>query len=486
MSPVNLETEESPVIELKCPTHGDWFRGVDMSLNQSHLFISNSRVVRKHLRKATASAKARPARIPDIIQHIVAAFESDSHIQQNLIVAIERLAFNDSDPASAANLCLASIRAIGQSNKSAALNISYSVTEKAFDDRVYRTMIRYHEKLGQFRAPLVLLECMPATPWVKQKKEELQSHDIDVDAVTRSEIIFLQLAKAHKDKLTSDMDPTPKLQIHKRRRYRSLLDIPITAWNFRSLLHRMVSRDIRLKYQKSILGWFWAVIEPLALTLTFLFLFEILLTRPEQYRPLNILVGIMVWGSFSFIMNRGTRFLEDNIGTIQRVSLPRQIFLLNIAGTAMTTLCLNLIAVIPLLVYYELVPTIRILYLPLSMFLITLYAVGITLFTSTMQTKWRDVSQIVRVGVRIGFYFTPVFYTLDMLVGSRVPPEYITPYLLFNPMAIFLTMARSAFTGQPLGVDNYLLMAGVIQAVALFILGSYWFRKKQDEAVKYL
>jgi len=485
--PQKYVTGETTVTELKCWPRGECLEGSSMDLGQSHLFISNSKTVRKHLRKATARAKARPASISDITSHIVNAYESDRHIQQNLIIAVERLAHYDNDTSSAANLCIASIKATRAIfNKLAALNIAYSITEEAFDEKVYRIMIRYHEALEQPKAALTLLQCMPSSQWTEQKEEVLQSMSTADLVVTRSEIIFNQFSKAHMDRVTSDIDSTSDPVTQQRQSHSPLLDIPMAVWCYGTLLYRMVSRDIRLKYQKSILGWLWAIIEPLALTLTFLFLFEVLLAPPEQYRPLNILVGIMVWGSFSYIMLRGTRFLEDNIGTIQRVSLPRQIFLLNISGTAMTTLGLNLIAVIPLLVYYELVPTIRFLYLPLSMFLITLYAIGITLFTSTMQTKWRDVSHVVVVAIRIGFYFTPVFFTLDTLIGSRIPSEYIATYLLINPMAIFLTMARSAFTGQPLGVDNYLLLAGVIQAVALFILGSYWFRKKQDLAVKYL
>jgi ABC-type polysaccharide/polyol phosphate export permease len=73
-----------------------------------------------------------------------------------------------------------------------------------------------------------------------------------------------------------------------------------------------------------------------------------------------------------------------------------------------------------------------------------------------------------------------------MLMKSRIPPDYLSTYLLLNPMAIFLTMSRSAFTNQPLGVDSMMVAASVAHALVIYCIGSYWFRKKNDTAVKYL
>jgi ABC-type polysaccharide/polyol phosphate export permease len=120
------------------------------------------------------------------------------------------------------------------------------------------------------------------------------------------------------------------------------------------------------------------------------------------------------------------------------------------------------------------------------MLLISIYGISLTLFTSTLQTKWRDVNQFVVVAVRIGFYFSPVFYTMQMLAESRIPPDYLTAYLLLNPIAVFLTMARSAFTSAPLGVDTWIVIASIIHVLILYVAGSYWFRKNENEAVKYL
>ena len=248
----------------------------------------------------------------------------------------------------------------------------------------------------------------------------------------------------------------------------------------------MVSRDIRQKYHKSILGWVWAMLEPLALTITFLFLHEIMSSKSVPYRPLNIMIGILFWSAFTQLVNNGTRFLESNVSFIQKVSIPREVFLLGTCGFSIATLLLNMLALIPLVIYYELIPTEKIVLLPVTILLIVLYGLGIAMFTSILQVKWRDTGQIVTVTTRVGFYFTPVFYTIDMLTLSRIPSEYLSIYLVANPMSVFLTMARTSITSQPLGIEPIFILIAVLEAVVFFIIGSYWFQKKQDKAVKYL
>jgi ABC-2 type transport system permease protein len=248
----------------------------------------------------------------------------------------------------------------------------------------------------------------------------------------------------------------------------------------------MIRRDLDVKYQKSILGWVWGIIEPLALTVTFLFLFDILSASTSRYMPLNIMIGIIIWSGFGQIMLRGTKSLEANTAILQRVKLPRQIFLLNIAGTAIVTVSLNILAIIPLLIYYQIVPTWKIILFPLSLILVALYAVSVSLFTSIIQTKWRDVSHFVTVAIRIGFYFTPVFFTLEMLINGRIPPEFLTAYLILNPIAIYLSMARTAFTNESIDIGVEFYWISVLHLTILYCLSSYWFSKNENKAVKYL
>jgi ABC-type polysaccharide/polyol phosphate export permease len=269
-----------------------------------------------------------------------------------------------------------------------------------------------------------------------------------------------------------------------------LLGAPIMMFrNARSrqrLIRQMISRDLRLKYHKSIFGWLWSLIEPLTLTITFWLMFEILSVSSEQYRPLNILVGIMIWTAFGRTISQGTRSLENNSGIIQRVAVPREIFIHSIVGVSLVTLFLNLLVVIPLMAWYGLKPGVHILYLPLAVIMLTSLSMGISFFTSILQSRWRDFTHLINLIVRIGFYLSPVFYTLEMMKGGRIPEQYIETYLWLNPMAVILTLAKCSFTGQELGFDYIQIAGSFTQIMLILFLGTIWFIRKERKAVKYL
>ncbi len=255
---------------------------------------------------------------------------------------------------------------------------------------------------------------------------------------------------------------------------------------YRHLMRHFISRDLKTRYHGSIIGWGWSIAEPLALTITFYILFAILSDSTDPYRPFNILMGILAWSFFARTLTRGTTSLQRNSGLIQRIYFPREIFVFSQAGFQLVQLLLSMIVIIPLLYHYELMPTIQILYFPLAIILMGMFGVGIAFFTSIIQTKVRDMEHIVTVTLRIGFYLSPVFYNLDMITGSRIPAEYSDIYLYANPLATYLTMMRCAFTGQPLGIDEFNLFVTITTTVVIFLLGSMYFMRKERKAVKNL
>ena len=255
---------------------------------------------------------------------------------------------------------------------------------------------------------------------------------------------------------------------------------------YRHLLRHFISRDLKTRYHGSIIGWGWSIAEPLALTVTFYILFAILSDSTDPYRPFNILMGILTWSFFAKTLTRGTTSLQRNSGLIQRIYFPREIYIFSQTGFQLVQLLLSMIVIIPLLYHYGLAPTIQILYFPLAVLLIAMFASGLAFFTSIIQTKVRDMEHIVTVALRIGFYLSPVFYNLDMITGGRIPVEYTDLYLYANPMATYLTMMRCAFTGQPLGIDEFNLAVTISSTVLIYLLGSMYFTRKERKAVKNL
>ena len=255
---------------------------------------------------------------------------------------------------------------------------------------------------------------------------------------------------------------------------------------YKELVKHFIFRDLKVKYHNSIIGYGWSVLEPLALTITFYILFAILSDDTDPYRPLTILIGILAWSLFAKTLTMGTVGLQRNSSLIKRVYFPREIFLFSKSGYQIIQLSLSLFVIIPLLINYDLVPTRTILLLPISIILISMLALGLCFFTSILQTKARDIEHIITIFIRISFYLTPVFYPLNMITGGRVPEQYVSGYLLVNPMATYITMMRSAFTGESVNIPIENLTFTISATVILFWLGSIYFVRNERKAVKNL
>ena len=247
----------------------------------------------------------------------------------------------------------------------------------------------------------------------------------------------------------------------------------IRKYNY--LLRHLIGRDLKIRYHNSVVGYGWSVLEPLALTVTFYILFAILSDDVDPYRPLSILLGILLWSLFAKSFSLGTIALQRNAAMIKKVYFPRELFLFSKSGYQIVQLSLSLLVILPLLFHYRLVPTIMIIWLPVTIVLTSMLGLGLAFFTSIWQTKARDVEHIVTIFLRISFYLTPVFYPLKMITSGRIPSQYTDVYLFINPMATYITMIRSAFTGEPLNIPVENLYVTVGSTVAIFWLGCIYF-----------
>ena len=447
-------------------------------------FAAKGSMAQKLIKRIVKLVVNSPNESSKISETFALLYDTDPNLSQSLIYSIENLIYEKNDIAAAKLLFLHTTSTLASKDSKQCLDFVYSCDPLAIGQDSLKLVFELHYKEEHYLASLLILDGVSQDHWVNERRIEIADLIKDKD-LSKVDIIYQNLANLlllKRSKISGQGPPNVK----KTKFFSSLLQTPIVAWEYRNQLGRMIRRDLDVKYQKSILGWAWGIIEPLALTVTFLFLFDILSTTTSRYMPLNIMIGIIIWSGFGHILLRGTKSLESNTAVLQRVNLPRQIFLLNIAGTSIVTVSLNILAIIPLLIYYQITPTWKLILFPASLILVAAYGVSVSLFTSTIQTKWRDVSLLVSVAVRIGFYFTPVFFTLEMLINGRIPPEFLTAYLIINPIAIYLTLARSAFTNESIDIGQEYFWISLLHLILLYTFSAYWFSKNEDKAVKYL
>jgi ABC-2 type transport system permease protein len=178
----------------------------------------------------------------------------------------------------------------------------------------------------------------------------------------------------------------------------------------RALLSELVRTDFKLRYQGSVLGYAWSLLRPLLLFLILYVVFVKFLKigKGVPHYPVYLLLGIVIW---NFFLEMTTQSLGSIVGRgdlIRKIRIPRWIIVFSSSISALINLFLNLIviAIFMLLNHVDLMVTL--VWLPLILAEVYVFALGLSLFLSAAFVKFRDVNYIWEVILQAGFYLTPI------------------------------------------------------------------------------
>lgn len=261
---------------------------------------------------------------------------------------------------------------------------------------------------------------------------------------------------------------------------------PLAIWR-NSLRHRFlvksfIRRDLQITYRNSVLGYFWSLIEPSLLTVTYYFLFTVVAGRPHKHYAMWVIIGVLVWQFFSTTLMGTVTSLTKNASMIRQVYFPREIFAITHMGSRLTIVVLSLLIAAPLMFYFELPPTLQLLWIPVGLALTASLSLGIGLACACLNAVHRDVEHFFRFLVRVGFFLSPVMWTLD---EPRLQGEYLD-IILLNPMALPISMVRGGIEGRSILelADLSQLLYSVVFCIGAFLVGAMFFKRFEGEAVK--
>jgi len=224
-------------------------------------------------------------------------------------------------------------------------------------------------------------------------------------------------------------------------------------WEYKDLIYTFVARDLKVRYRGSVLGFLWSFLDPLINALVLYVIFTFLFARGIENFAVFLLVGILPWNFFSSSVGQGSRVIMDNGGLIKKIRLPREIFPISTVLANLIHFLLAFLVLILFLIIFR-VPfnPAAWLFLPVILVLATAFNLAAALFASSVSVYFRDFPYIVESVLRILYFATPVFYSLDF-----IPEKFRLVYLL-NPLASAITTMREV------------LLDGVIPSVAPLVL----------------
>lgn len=245
-------------------------------------------------------------------------------------------------------------------------------------------------------------------------------------------------------------------------------------WDYRELLLSFTWRDVKIRYKQTALGFLWAIIQPLFMMLIFTVFFGKLAKIPSDGvpYPLFVLAALLPWTLFSEGVTRSTMSMITNANIMTKVYFPRLIMPVSGVLSPLVDFAVSLTILVMLMVYYGVVPSLNLIFLPLFILLALGTSLGIGLWLSALNVKYRDFQYTIPFMIQLGLFASPVVYP------SSLVPESVRFLYGLNPMAGVIEGFRWALLGTEMPDSMILVSMGVV--FILLISGAFYFRRMEQ------
>jgi lipopolysaccharide transport system permease protein len=244
-------------------------------------------------------------------------------------------------------------------------------------------------------------------------------------------------------------------------------------WAYRELLYFLTWRDVKVRYKQTVLGATWAIIQPLFTMLIFTLFFGKLASVPSDGIPYPIFAyaGLLPWTFFSNAVTNSGNSLVGSANLISKVYFPRMIIPGASVMAGLVDFAIAFLILIGLMIYYGVALTWSILLLPALVALITVLTIGVGMWMSALNVKYRDVRYALPFLIQLWMFASPIIYP------SSLVPEKWRWVLTLNPLTGLIEGFRSSLFGRAFNWSA--LTLSVIITMLLLIYSAYAFRRME-------
>jgi lipopolysaccharide transport system permease protein len=246
-------------------------------------------------------------------------------------------------------------------------------------------------------------------------------------------------------------------------------------WQYREVFYLLVWRDLKVRYKQTMLGVFWAILQPLIATI----IFTIIFTRFARFETGDIpyslfaLTGFTFWMFINSAVAQASNSLIHHEQLVTKIYFPRIIVPSSFVGASFLDLLLTLLILFSGVLFYGIYPTWKIIFIPLFLIHALLISLSFSLFLSAFSVRFRDVKFVVPFLLQIWMFASPVFYPSGWI------PERLQPLFALNPVTGLLDGFRHIVFGTELNLFNFGLSLTV--TIILSFVSLLVFRKMEDD-----
>lgn len=244
-------------------------------------------------------------------------------------------------------------------------------------------------------------------------------------------------------------------------------------WAYRELLYFLTWRDVKVRYKQTALGAAWAVIQPVATMVAFSIFFGQLARVPSDGLPYPVFsyTALLPWGFFAHALGQASNSLVGSANLISKVYFPRLVIPLSSVFAGVVDFGIAFLVLLGLLVWFGVAPGPAVLLLPLFLLLALVAALGVGLWLSALNVRYRDVRYVVPFLTQLWLLVTPVAYPSSLLAEP-----WRTLYAL-NPMVGVVEGFRWALLGS--APPGPMLAVSTLATLGLACSGAFYFRRME-------
>lgn len=248
---------------------------------------------------------------------------------------------------------------------------------------------------------------------------------------------------------------------------------------YKYLMEQLIVKEIKLKYRSSVLGIFWTLLEPLLHMIVLSYVFSTLFGKTDAHFPVYVLIGRLIYSFFANSTKAATKSIRKNSAVIKKVYVPKYIYIFSTTFANYIIFLISLLLLLPVGAVFHVSLSVHMLYAVIPTLIILLIATGCGMILATMTVFFKDMEYIWGVALMLIMYTCAIFYPVKNL--AKTGKEWV---LKMNPIYACINNFRNAVLGN--SFDSYSFWYSLLFGVAVFLIGTLMFCKKQDKFILYI
>lgn len=251
-------------------------------------------------------------------------------------------------------------------------------------------------------------------------------------------------------------------------------------FKYKDLLLQLVTRDLKLKYRRSILGYFWSILNPLMIMLVMYLVFSSIFRFDIENYPVYLIIGQMMFNYMSGSTTQAIYSITDNGSLLKKTYVPKWIFTVAKITSGLVDFLFSLGAMLLVILFTRTPLHWQMLYIPIVAVQLYMFCIGVGMFMASTSVFFRDIQYIYNVVITAWMYCTPIFYPLTAL------PDTLQKLIkMFNPMYSYIAQFRDVVLNGH--ISGYMVqLTGWGYAIAALLIGSIVFTKNQNKFILYI